>query len=261
MNILYIGDIVGRPGRRGVQRWLPELMERHAPDIVVANGENAAGGVGATPEVLDELTKLGVHAFTFGNHVWRKNTLFRRLDEMTNLVRPANYPAGCPGRGSALVPLANGQRLGLVNVLGRVFMEPLDCPFRRAEEEVEQLRRETPFILVDIHAEATSEKVALGWHLDGRCTAVIGSHTHVQTADNWVLPQGTAYITDAGMCGPMHSVIGVEKEAIIEKFQTAIPRRFNLARGPLIFSAVLVEADDQSGRAVRIDRILLREES
>jgi metallophosphoesterase (TIGR00282 family) len=259
MIILFIGDIVGRPGRHSVARWLPELRESHEVDLVVANGENAAGGLGATPEILDELRQYGIQAFTMGNHVYRKRVLMPALDGLADVVRPANYPAGAPGRGAAVIRLADGRKVGLLNLLGRVFMEPLECPFLWADREVARLREETPVVLVDMHAEATSEKVALGWYLDGRCTAVVGTHTHVQTADEWVLPEGTAYISDVGMCGPAHSVIGVEKEAVIGKFVTGLPREFRVAGGPMMFSAVLIEADDATGRARRITRIQRKE--
>jgi len=259
MHILFIADIVGQPGRRSVARWLPELCERHPIDLAVANAENAAGGIGATPPILDELKKLGVHAFTMGNHVWRKKELVTALDSMTDIVRPANYPAGVPGRGAAVITLPDGRKAGLVNVLGRVFMEPAECPFLHAGRAVAALREETPVVLVDVHAEATSEKVAMGWHLDGKCTAVVGTHTHVQTADEWVLPLGTAFISDVGMCGPAHSVIGVERDAVIQRFLTGIPVKFNVAKGPVLFCAVLIDADEDTGRARSITRIMERE--
>ncbi len=259
MKILFVGDIVGRPGRHSVARWLPELRETHGVDWVLANAENAAGGTGATPAVLKELESAGVDAFTMGNHVWRKQLLVPLLDSSDTIVRPANYPAGVPGRGAMVMETPGGVKVGVVNLLGRVYMEALECPFAAADRALAALSEETSLILVDMHAEATSEKVALGWHLDGRCTAVLGTHTHVQTADEWVLPGGTAYITDVGMCGPMHSVIGVEREIVINKFLTGMPKRFTVARGPLMFNAVLLEVDEESGRAVAIRRIFCRE--
>lgn len=255
MNILFIGDIVGRPGRRAIERWLPELRERHAADVVVANAENSAGGLGATPEILEELHQCGVDAFTMGNHTWRKRSIIAALEGMEGLVRPANYPEGTPGRGAAVVRLADGRKLGLLNLIGRVFMEPFECPFARALRALEALREETPAVLVDMHAEATAEKVAMGWHLDGLCSAVIGTHTHVQTADERILPQGTAYLTDAGMTGPRDSVIGVEYPLIVEKFLTGMPREFRVARGPVMLSGVAIVVDDATGRALRIERI------
>lgn len=259
MRILFLGDIVGRTGRQSVARWLPRVCEQHAPDCVVANAENAAGGIGVTLEILRELKSLGIHGFTMGNHVWRKEELVSAIDTLDDVVRPANYPAGCPGRGAMVLRLPEGRKLGIINVLGRVFMEPIECPFRAAEKELAWIRDLTPLCLVDIHAEATSEKVALGWYLDGRCTAVVGTHTHVQTADEWVLPQGTAFICDAGMCGPVESVIGVEREAVIQKFLTAMPKKFEVAKGPALFCGVLIDADDASGRALKIQRIFERE--
>jgi 2',3'-cyclic-nucleotide 2'-phosphodiesterase len=259
MKLLFIGDIVGRSGRRAVARWLPEVYDTHQPDIVIANAENTAGGLGATPDVLDELRQTGIDAFTMGNHVWRKKVMADVIDKMADVVRPANYPPETPGRGAAVIRLSSGGKLGLLNLLGRVFMEPLDCPFRRADEELAWLRGETDVILADIHAEATSEKIALGWHLDGAVSAVIGTHTHVQTADEWILPGGTAYITDAGMCGPVLSVIGVERDIVLRKFLTGMPEKFNVARGPLCFNAVFIEADDRNGRAFRIERIAYRD--
>jgi len=261
MRILFLGDIVGRPGRRSVARWLPELRIAHQVDLVVANAENAAGGLGATPEVLAELKGIGVNAFTMGNHVWRKDTLIPALDRLPEVVRPANFPAGTPGRGATVLEAPGGRKVALVNVLGRVFMEPLACPFETVDRELPALRAITPLILIDMHAEATSEKVALGWHADGRCTAVIGTHTHVQTADEWIMPGGTAYISDVGMCGPMYSVIGVEREKVIKRFITAMPRKFAPAKGPLMFCAVLIDADNETGRANRITRFFLREET
>lgn len=259
MRVLFIGDIVGRPGRRAVSYWLPRIREKDQPDVVIANAENAAGGLGATPEILGQLQDLGIDAFTMGNHTWRKKAIIEAFNQFPTLVRPANYPAGLPGRGAALVPVRGGGYLGLVNVMGRVYMEPNNCPFLTADQEVAALADQTQCVLVDMHGEATSEKIAMGWHLDGRCSAVVGTHTHVQTADNWVLPGGTAYITDAGMCGPLHSVIGTDTETVLDRFITGMPRQFVVAKGPTIFSAVLIDLDVKTGRANRIERILHRE--
>jgi 2',3'-cyclic-nucleotide 2'-phosphodiesterase len=256
MNILFIGDIFGRPGRRVVAKALPALKEEFSIDITVANGENAAGGLGATPENLDELLAAGVQAFTFGNHTWNKRVLVDAIDKYATVVRPANYKPHAPGRGSALIEARGGQRLGIVNLLGRVYMEPVECPFDTADREIEALRAETPHILVDMHAEATAEKAALGWHLDGRCSAVVGTHTHVQTADERVLPGGTAYITDVGMTGPQDSVIGVEKELAIGKFVTGMPAKWEVATGRAGICAVVIETDDETGRARRIERVM-----
>lgn len=258
MNILFVGDIVGRPGRTAVGDWLPELHREFSIDIVVANAENAAGGLGATAEILDDLSRLGVHAFTLGNHTWRRKTLIQDIRRFENVVRPANYPEAAPGRGAAVVELRDGRKLGLVNLLGRVFMDPFGCPFETGLREVEGLRKSTNTILVDMHAEATSEKVALGWFLDGRCTAVVGTHTHVQTADERVLPKGTAYISDVGMSGPMDSVIGVEKAPVIEKFRTGLPTEYRVATGEPGISAVYIETDDETGKARSITRVARR---
>ena len=269
MKILFIGDIVGRPGRHAVQTFLPELIEDGGVDVVIANAENASGGLGVTPETLEELNRLGIHAFTLGNHTWRKDTIIGDLKRVRThsplgamaVLRPANYPHGVPGRGATILTLPDGRKLGLVSVIGRVYMESFDCPFKRCGEEVDRIRKETPLILVDIHAEATSEKVALGWHFNGKVSAVVGTHTHIQTADEWILPGGTGYISDVGMCGPTHSVIGVMRERVIEKFMTGLPRRFDIAKGPSHFCAVLIEADDGTGQCTRITRILKREET
>lgn len=259
MKILVVGDIVGRPGRQCVARRVPALCEERQIDFILANAENAAGGMGATPEVLRELRKIGIHVFTMGNHVWRKDELAPAIGGFPDVVRPANYPSMVPGQGSALISLPDGRAVGIVNLLGRVFMEPLACPFETAEREVARLRQQTPLVVVDMHAEATSEKVALAWRLDGQCTAVVGTHTHVQTADEWVLPKGTAYITDVGMCGPIYSVIGMERDRVIQRFVTAMPQKFEVAKGPAMFNAVLIDADEHTGRAHTIERIFIRE--
>lgn len=259
MKILFIGDVVGRPGRRCVSRWLPKIQSEFRIDITVANGENAAGGLGATPDVLKELLESGVQAITLGNHTWRKKDLAGAIDAFSEVARPANYPAGVPGKGSVVVPLSDGRKLGIVNLLGRVYMEPFGCPFERAVRELARLREVTPLLLVDMHAEATSEKIAMGWHLDGRCSAVVGTHTHVQTADERLLPKGTAYITDVGMTGPMDSVIGMERAIVIRKFTTGMPGEFKVAAGPCVLSAVVIEVNDESGQAQSIERILRRE--
>jgi metallophosphoesterase (TIGR00282 family) len=220
MRILFIGDIVGRPGRAAVRHWVPLLTDELAVDFVIANGENSAGGLGATKDTVCELFGAGVHAITMGNHTWRKKEFVGEIDSLGPVARPANYPAGTPGKGSHCVTLPDGRRVGVVNLLGRVFMEAFECPFEAARREVEALGQQTPLIVVDMHAEATSEKAALGWYLDGKCTAVVGTHTHVQTADEQILPKGTAFITDVGMTGPVHSALGVDFEPVIYKFTT-----------------------------------------
>jgi hypothetical protein len=255
MRILFIGDVVGKPGRQAVRQWVPGLMQELAVDIVVANGENTAGGIGATRETLDELRECGVSAFTMGNHVWRKKEMIRQLDDMHDVVRPANYPEGVPGSGGILVEVPGRPPLGLVNALGRVFMDPLDCPFKAARREVDRLRAETPLVLVDIHAEATSEKVVFGHYLDGDVSAVVGTHTHIPTADERILPGGTAYITDVGMTGPVNSAIGVNVAPVLHKFLTGMPAPFNVAKEPPVLSGVLIEADESTGRATSIQRV------
>ena len=255
MKILFVGDIVGRPGRTSLARWLGPTRRDHGIDMVIANAENAAGGLGATPKVLDQLFNMGIDAITLGNHTWRKKELAPAIDRYPAVIRPANYPPRVPGKGAALITLPDGRRVGLVSVVGRVFMEPFECPFLRARQEVAALRQNTPIVIVDVHAEATSEKVALGWYLDGACTAVLGTHTHVQTADERILPNGTAYITDVGMTGPRDSVIGVDRERAIGKFLTGMPAEFRVAKGPTRFNAVIVEADETTGRATAIERL------
>jgi len=258
MKLLFIGDIVGKPGRRAVAQYLPNLRREHVPDLVVANAENAAGGLGATAEVLNDLKNLGIQAFTLGNHTWRKKSLLDTIDTMPEVLRPANFPSEVPGRGSAVFDSPSG-KVGVINLIGRVFMEPFGCPFAQSNTETSWLRQETNLIFVDMHAEATSEKIALSWHLDGRVTAVLGTHTHVQTADDWIMPKGTAYISDVGMCGPYHSVIGTKRDRVIDKFRTGIPRSFEVASGPAQFCAVLVTADPETGHATQIQRFLFRE--
>jgi 2',3'-cyclic-nucleotide 2'-phosphodiesterase len=260
MKLVFIGDIVGQPGRKSVARRLPEVCAKWQPDVVIANAENSAGGLGTTPEILRELKGLGIQGFTMGNHTWRKKAIIPAMADYPELVRPANYPDDMPGRGYTIIQLADGRKLGLLDLIGRIYMEPFNCPFRVADEIIPRLREETSAILVDIHAEATSEKIAMGWHLEGRCSAVVGTHTHVQTADEWVLPGGTAFITDVGMCGPINSVIGTDKDIVVRKFVTGMPEKFVVAKGPAMFSAVFVEIDDTTGNALRIERILLRDQ-
>ncbi len=252
-SVLFVGDIVGQPGRRALRRFLPGIRAKHSPDVVVANAENAAGGVGITEEVGVELFGL-VDVLTSGNHIWDKKEALPYLDREPRLLRPANYPSMNPGKGSYVFTGADGWKVAVLNLQGRVFMEPLDCPFRVADGEVEKLRAETPVIIIDFHAEATSEKQALGWHLDGKVSAVIGSHTHVPTADERILPRGTAYISDVGMAGGSPSVIGIRPEQAVARFLTSRPQRFEPEKHGLVLSAVLVEIDAESGRAHSIRR-------
>lgn len=255
MRLLMIGDIVGRPGRRAVKQNLPYLLDGKTPDIVIANGENAAGGSGITRDIAQELFSYGVDVITMGNHVWDQKDTCTYIEKEPRLIRPGNYPPGTPGRGCGIVRAKNGIDVGVINISGRIFMQELDCPFRVGDQLAVRLKEKVDIILVDFHAEASSEKVAMGWHMDGRVSAVCGTHTHVQTADERVLPGGTAYISDVGMTGPLDSVIGVKKELVIEKFITQMPRRFEVADGLYQFNAVLLEIDEESGRALEIERI------
>ncbi|MDE3155480.1 MAG: TIGR00282 family metallophosphoesterase [Acidobacteriota bacterium] len=257
MRILFIGDIVGRPGRELVQRHLDVLVDHHAVDLVIANAENVAGGFGVTRETGEALLDAGVEVMTSGNHIWDKKEALDYIGIEPRLLRPANYPAGAPGRGSYLARTAAGRPVGIVNVMGRVFMPILDDPFAVVLKEIDALRAHTRIIFVDFHAEATSEKLAMAWHLDGRATAVVGTHTHVQTADARVLPGGTAAITDVGMTGPHDSIIGVVKDAALSRFLTGMPSRFETATGDPRLNAVLVEADEATGRATAIERLNL----
>lgn len=248
---------MGRPGRDITRAAIRTLVERHDIDLVVANVENAAGGFGVTRDICEELLGYGIAVMTSGNHIWDKKEVLDYIPGEPRLLRPANYPGGVPGAGRYLATSARGEAVGIVNVMGRVFMTPIDDPFQVVLREIEQLRAKTRLILVDFHAEATSEKIAMGWHLDGKVTAVIGTHTHVQTADARVLPGGTAYITDAGMTGPHDSIIGVDKSAALGRFLNGMPVRFEAATGDVKLHAVVVAADAKTGRAKGIERISL----
>jgi metallophosphoesterase (TIGR00282 family) len=254
LRVLFIGDIIGEPGRKMVRSSFRELNERYRPNLVIANGENAAGGFGITPEIAEELFSLGIHVLTSGNHVWDKKEIESYLTKQDRLIRPANYPEGNPGYGSVIISTAEG-KAAVLNLEGRVFMSNLQDPFRAGEREIEKLKKETQVVIIDFHAEATSEKVALAWHLDGKASAVIGTHTHVQTADERILPAGTAFITDAGMTGPTDSVIGVKKEQAIARFLYQTPHRFELPKGPVHLNAVFLEIDAKTGKANAIERI------
>ena len=257
IRVLFLGDIIGRPGRKALQRYLPSLIKKYSPALLVANAENAAGGIGITEKVGQELLNQ-VHVLTSGNHIWDKREGISYVEKEERLLRPANYPPRNPGRGSYLFETDKGAKIGILNLQGRVFMEPIDCPFRIADEELKRLNTST--VVVDFHAEATSEKQALGWYLDGRASAVIGTHTHVPTADDRILPQGTAYITDVGMVGGYNSVIGIRKDQALKRFLTARPHRFEPGKDGLVFSAVLVEIESQSGKALKIQREFIAEE-
>lgn len=255
MRILFIGDVVGSPGRRILRDYLPSVKERYAPDVTIANGENLAGGLGATPQLIREIMGYGVQVVTMGNHTWRRSELVKAIDSMDNIVRPENYPPGSPGAGSIIYNAGDGRRMAVFNLLGRIYMQPMDCPFRAGLELAEELRERTSVVILDMHAEATSEKMAMGWYLDGKVSAVLGTHTHIQTADERILPQGTAYITDVGMTGPHDSVIGMKPEQVLTRFVTGVPSRFEVAEKNLMLQGVVVEVDDSTGRAVSIERI------
>ena len=255
MNILMVGDIFGDSGRAALTKLLPRLRQEHAIDVTVVNIENAAGGFGVTPQIARTVLEGGgVDVLTSGNHIWDKKEIIPYIGKENLLLRPANFPAGTPGAGYITIK-AGPHRVGVLNLMGRVFMNPIDCPFRKADEVVEELRRDTPVVVVDMHAEATSEVMAMGWYLDGRVSAVVGTHRHVQTADERLLPGGTAYITDLGMTGPVDSVIGVDKDIIIQRFLTQMPIRFEPAKGPAALRGVVIAVDPETGRATSIQRL------
>ena len=257
MRILFIGDIFAKQGREVVRVAIPALVATRDVDFVIANVENAAAGFGITGDIADAILGYGVDAMTTGNHVWDKKEIYDYIPRQVRLLRPANFPAGVPGRGSYLGRTRTGEPVGVVNVMGRVFMAPLDDPFAVVLKEIENLRAKTKVIIVDFHAEATSEKVAMAWHLEGRATAVFGTHTHVQTADDRILPKGTACMTDVGMSGPHDSIIGVTTEAALSRFVTGLPAKFEAAAGPARLNAVIVTADPATGKATAIERINL----
>ena len=257
VRILFIGDIVGRPGRDLVRRGLQPLVEHHSIDLVIANAENAAAGFGITREIGDQLLEWGVDVLTSGNHIWDKKEALDYIAVEPRLLRPANYPSGVPGNGSYLARTQDGVSVGVINVMGRVFMASLDDPFAVVLREIEALRPRTRIIFVDFHAEATSEKIAMGWHLDGKVAAVVGTHTHVQTADERILPKGTAYLTDVGMSGPHDSVVGVEIEAALGRFLTGLPTRFETATANPRLHAVVVEVNEKTGLSTGIERLSL----
>ena len=255
MKLLFVGDIVGSPGRHAVESLLPRLQEEHEPDFVVVNGENSAGGLGITRKIALGLYRVGVDAITLGNHAYRHSEVYGFLDEDQRIVRPANYPKGNPGRGHTVIE-KDGVRLAVVNLSGTVFLDAARSPFAEVDAILAELRGKADHVLVDFHAEATSEKVAMGWYLDGRVTGCVGTHTHVPTADARVLEQGTAYISDVGMTGPRESVIGVERDLAIKRFLTRTPVKFETAQGDPWLNAVLIEAGDD-GRARSIEQLLV----
>ncbi|MCM8795707.1 MAG: TIGR00282 family metallophosphoesterase [Candidatus Omnitrophica bacterium] len=254
MKVLFIGDIVGKPGREAIKKLLPQLKKEYNLDFVIANAENAAGGSGITSAVARELFSLGIDVLTSGDHIWKRKEIFEIITSEERILRPLNFPLGTPGKGWGLFNTGR-IKIGVINVNGRVFLEALECPFRTTRAAQEELSPQTKIIIVDIHAEATSEKVALGWYLDGKVSAVLGTHTHIQTADERILPQGTAYITDVGMTGPYDSVIGRKIEDVLERFLSALPVRFEVAQENVQLHAVVLDIDEETGKARCILRI------
>jgi metallophosphoesterase (TIGR00282 family) len=255
VKILFIGDIVGEPGRKAVQVILPRLRGEQALDFVIANGENSAGGNGITPQIAGELFSAGVDAITSGDHMWDQKSVSELLYSEPRFLRPLNYPPGVPGRGANVFQVRNLPPIGVMNVQGRVFMQPMENPFTMADTEVNRLREKTKIIFVDIHAEATSEKIAFARFLDGRVSAIVGTHTHVQTADEQILPNGTAYLTDAGFTGPHDGSLGREIEPVIKRFVTGMPQRFEVARNNVLLHGAVIRIDDTTGKATSIQRI------
>ena len=260
MRILFIGDIVGRPGRELLRKGLRRLVDHLGVEFVIANVENAAAGFGVTKDIGDAIKELGVDVMTSGNHIWDKKEAIDYIPTEPRLLRPANYPAGVPGRGSYVAQSGDGRAVGVINAMGRVFMLNIDDPFQVVLREIEAIRAKTRIIIVDFHAEATSEKIAMGWHLDGKVTLVVGTHTHVQTADERILPNGTAYLTDAGMTGPHDSIIGMEREPALARFLNGMPSRFEPATGNPRLNGVVIDADDKTGRALAIRRVSYSEQ-
>ncbi len=259
MKILFVGDIVGRAGRDAALSLMPDLRAEYKPDLVIANAENVAGGWGITPPLAASLLAGGMDVLTMGNHTWAKAEGEDVMETYSRVLRPANYPPGTPGRGFGLFKTTTGALVGVANLNGRTFMDPLDDPFRCADDIIEHLSAHTKVLFFDFHAETTSEKIAFGWHCDGRASAVVGTHTHVPTADERVLPEGTAYISDVGMCGPTEGVIGMDKDIVLTRFRTQMPHRFKVAEGPTALNGVVIDIDDATGRAHSIERIFRRD--
>ncbi|MFC2149367.1 TIGR00282 family metallophosphoesterase [Candidatus Auribacterota bacterium] len=255
MNILVVGDIVGKPGRRAVEELYPKLKKAHAIDLFIANCENAAHGSGITSKIADEIFAMGVDVITMGDHMWDQKDIYDYVQKSDRILRPANYPKGVPGKGSVIAEAANGSKVAVINLVGRIFMNPAESPFTALNDLLDSLKRDTPVIIVDMHAEATSEKIALGWYADGRASAVLGTHTHVQTSDERVLPNGTAYISDLGMTGPHRSVLGREIEPVLKRFTTLMPSKLGVATEDVKLSGVVIDIDEMSGRAKGIKRI------
>lgn len=256
MKILFLGDIVGKTGRKCLQQTLPGLIKQETIDFVIANGENAAGGAGLTEKVFHELRMLGIDVVTGGNHIWDQKDIYNFIDREPAVLRPANYPpVTTPGKGTVVASLKNGKKIAVLNLMGRVFIKQMDCPFQVAEKEISNLKAETRNIIVDFHAEATSEKQAMGWFLDGKVSAVIGTHTHVQTADERLLLNKTAYISDVGMVGLYNSILGVDKEGPLKRFLTQMPHKLSISDGKALFNAVIIILDENTGSALSIKRL------
>jgi metallophosphoesterase (TIGR00282 family) len=260
MRILFVGDVVGSPGRNMVNEYVPKLKEKYRPNITIINGENAAAGKGITESIYRGFLEVGAQVVTLGNHAWDNREIFEFIDEAKYLVRPANFPEEVPGKGIVYLKV-NEDLVAIINLQGRTFMPAIDCPFKKADELIEEARRHTSMIFVDFHAEATSEKQAMGWYLDGRISAIVGTHTHVQTADERILPGGTAYITDAGMTGLYDGILGVDRDAVMKRFLTGLPSRFEVPKtGRTQLSAVIIDLDKKSGTAKAISRILINDD-
>lgn len=256
MKVLFVGDVCGSIGVRTCKAAIEQLtkVDGHVFDFIVVNGENAAGGLGITYPLAKDFFQMGVDAITLGNHTWSRKEILNFIEDERRMVRPANYPANTPGQGSTVLS-KNGKKLGVINVLGLVYMDPNDCPFMACDRELVEIKKQTRAVLVDMHAEATSEKCALAWHLDGRVSAVIGTHTHVQTADERILDCGTGFLSDAGMTGPYEGVIGMDREAVLKKFTTHIPERYETAKGRTHFNGVILEIDETNGKCIKIERV------
>ena len=259
VRVLMLGDVVGKIGRDAAEDLLPALREQHRPHFVIVNGENSAGGLGITPEIADTFLELGVDVITLGNHTWSKRDIFDYLNHEPRLLRPANYPEGSPGRGHGIFTAKSGFKIGVANLMGRTFMEPLLDPFRMADTIIASFRAVTNLSFFDFHAEATSEKTAFGHYLDGRASVVVGTHTHVQTADERILIGGTGYLTDVGMCGPQESVLGMDSAVAVQRFVTQMPHRFQVATGPAIVCGIIADIDQATGKTVSIERIQIRD--
>jgi len=255
LKILVVGDIVGKPGRKALKILLPDIQQKHNIDFTIANAENAAGGKGLTKDVMNEILSCGIDVLTMGNHVWDNKGIFSFIDDEFRLIRPINYPGPCPGQGFHIYTTYFNKKVAVINASGRVFLPALDCPFQVVDEILPKLREHSDCVIIDFHAEATSEKLAFAYYFDGKVTAVLGTHTHIQTADETILPNGTAYITDLGMTGPRDSILGMKKDDVIEGFLTKRPIRFEVAKGPAQLQGAVLEIDDNTNKAVSIKRI------